>query len=462
MYGQRFTVKPEIRITMDKSENLDDTSKYGFEWYVIDPAFIPVTSAKVVLSTQHILDTVLTLRPGANYTLNCKITDKKTGVKWTGTALLTVTTSIFEGWLALCEVNGESRLDMATYANSNYKLVPGVLDSVGSGLSMKGRPLNIAYTTQAALLGNVVANGIYVSTTQGTNRIDPETFKWSPNLNIQFDMLASLPPGFAADLVVPGTPQANYLHSMDSNVYWHYRPLQKNWGAIINVVTGESEPFKAAPFIALPSNTTSFGSIIFDTGKKRFLRHLSTAASSSLMPSTGMTLFNYNNMGMDLVYMAHSPYNGGEVYSVFKNSATNKFYLARFTLGTSINQTYYAEITGTDITKAELFAVNPDYGYLFYNVGGKVYEYDLGLKKSFLMIDKGTSSISVLKFHPFLKSTYATIGKKLVVASYDPSLPSASCGTLELYNVAGINGALSSFLSLQGFGKIKSLTYRER
>jgi hypothetical protein len=94
MYGQRFTVKPEIRITMDKSENLDDTSKYGFEWYVIDPAFIPVTSAKVVLSTQHILDTVLTLRPGANYTLNCKITDKKTGVKWAGTALLTVTTSI--------------------------------------------------------------------------------------------------------------------------------------------------------------------------------------------------------------------------------------------------------------------------------------------------------------------------------------------------------------------------------
>ena len=279
--GQRFTIQPAVQMSMDQAENIKDTSKYGFEWYVIDPTAIPVSSGKIILSKQHHLDTVLTLKPGANYTLYYKITDKKTNVNWMSTALLSVTTSIFEGWLALCEVNGQSRVDMATYASGNYKLIPGVLDSVGSGLSMTGKPLNIVYTAQAALLGNTVSNGIYVSTSEGTNRIDPETFKWSTNMNVQFDMLAPLPSDFAADFIMPGNPQANYLHSTDSNVYWHYRPLQKKWGAVINVVTGEPQPFKAAPFIAMPSNTTSYGSIWFDPAKKRFLRHLSTAASCS-------------------------------------------------------------------------------------------------------------------------------------------------------------------------------------
>ncbi|MES2332025.1 MAG: PKD-like family lipoprotein [Bacteroidota bacterium] len=467
VYGQRFTIQPGIQMTMDMAANIDDTSKYSFEWYIIDPTYIPVPNAKFLLSTKRVLDTVLSLKPGSNYPLTFKVTDKKTNVKWAGNSLLTVSTSIFEGWLALCDVNGKSRLDMASWDNASYKLIPSVLDSVASGLSMNGKPYNVSFCTQSGALGSALANAIYISTSEGTNRIDPETFKWSSNMNIQYDMLAPVSSGFITDMMHPTAGQSNYLHSVDSNLYWYYRPLQFNWGATINVVTGEANPFKAAPFIAAPAGAMPYGSIIFDATNKRFLRHISSTVSCSLMPSTGMTLFNYNNMAMDLVYMGFSTYNGGEVCSVFKNAATNKFYLAKFTLAATITQTYYAEITGTNIANAEMFTVNPDYGYLFYNVGGKVYEYDLGLKKSILMLDKGTSGISILKFHPFQKATYQngtkqTLYNKLIVASYDPSKPAGTAGTLELYNVPGINGNITSYLSIPGFGKIKSLTYRER
>ncbi|MES2005905.1 MAG: PKD-like family lipoprotein [Bacteroidota bacterium] len=467
VYGQRFTIQPGIQMTMDMAANIDDTSKYSFEWYIIDPTYIPVPNAKFLLSTKRILDTVLSLKPGSNYPLTFKITDKKTNVKWTGNSLLTVTTSIFEGWLALCDVNGKSRLDMASWDNTSYKLIPSVLDSVASGLSMNGKPINATYCTQTGALGTALANAIYISTSEGTNRIDPETFKWSSNMNIQYDILAPVSSGFVADMIHPTAGQINYLHSADSNLYSYYKPLQINWGATINVVTGETNPFKAAPFIAAPSGAVPYGSIIFDVTNKRFVRHMSSAISCSLMPTTGMTLFNYSNIGMDLVYMAYSIYNGGEVNAVFKNSSTNKFYLAKFTLAATITQTYYAEITGTNIANAELFAVNPDYGYLFYNVGGKVYEYDLGLKKSFLMLDKGASAITVMKFHPFQKNTYQlgpkqVLYNKLVVGSYDPAKPSETAGLLDLYTVPGINGNLNAYLSIPGFGKIKSLTYRER
>src|SRR6188768_4075742 len=68
IYGQRFTIKPSVQMSMDQAENINDTSKYGFEWYVIDPTAIPVNSGKIMLSKQHNLDTVLTLKPSAAYT----------------------------------------------------------------------------------------------------------------------------------------------------------------------------------------------------------------------------------------------------------------------------------------------------------------------------------------------------------------------------------------------------------
>jgi hypothetical protein len=115
----------------------------------------------------------------------------------------------------------------------------------------------------------------------------------------------------------------------------------------------------------------------------------------------------------------------------------------------------------TDIGKAEQFAINPDFGYIFYNVGSKVYEYDMFQKRSKLMVDKGVDKISLMKFQQVFMRSTKDVSNKLVVCSYNPGSPAES-GKMELYNVPNLNADLSLTASYTGFGKIVSVSYRER
>jgi hypothetical protein len=466
-YGEKLSIKPKLQLTMDTEANTYDTSKYSYEWSTLDMGQL-YANQRNVLATTRDLNAAITIAPGSNYTLYYRITDKKTGVQAQGSAKLSVTTSIYEGWLALCDLNGKSRLDMASYANASYIMIPDVLNYTGSTLPMTSKPVSVTYLAQAPLTNLAIAKGIYVSTEAGSNRIDPETFKWDATMNIQSDMLSKAPANFVADVIVPTSASSviDYMHSTAGDVYYYYRSFQTFFSAAINVITGEPASFPTSPYLVTsPSNAGSTGAILYDTKGKRFVRHLAGAATCSPMPSN-IPLFDYHT-GMDLTYMEWTPYNGGEVTAVLHSMEAGKYYLAKFTLASSINQTYYAEITATDFDKAENFAVSPDFGYLLYNVGGKVYEYDLGLKQSILMIDQ-PKPVTLLKFQHFLTPAYTTgtAGKqvlynKLIVASNDASNVTAG-GTLDFYNVPQVNGPLTIFQSLTGFGKIKDLTYRER
>jgi hypothetical protein len=157
-------------------------------------------------------------------------------------------------------------------------------------------------------------------------------------------------------------------------------------------------------------------------------------------------------------------------YAILKDPVTSKYYMLRFVLGAA--QNYFQEITGTDITNATNFAVSPDLGYLFYSVGSKVYEYDLSLQQSFLMLDKGNAQVSYLSFlHIYDRyglagmtknANYFSWSTQLTVGSYDPSGTAGSNGTLEQYTVEPVNGQIQRTVQWTGFGKIVSIGYRSR
>ncbi|MDH7460765.1 PKD-like family lipoprotein [Chitinophagaceae bacterium 26-R-25] len=463
-YGEKLSIKPILKLTMDTEANTYDTAKYSYEWSTLDASALYASQRKILAKT-HDLDAAIVIQPGANYTLYFRITDKKTGVQAQGTARLSVVTSIYEGFLALCEVNGQSRLDMASFSKGAYTIIPDVLGYTGSQLPMTAKPVGVTFFQQAAITNSTATKGIYISTADGTNRIDPETFKWDLTMNIQTDMLSKVPSNFTADAFLPSS-SCSYMHSPAGNLYYYLRTYQMYFSSIINIATGETDPFTASPFMAgAPTQSDLYGTVLYDTKNKRFLRHVPGATTCSPMP-TSMPLFDYKT-GMDLTYMEWTPYNSGEVTAVLQNVEAGKSYLAKITLSSSINQTYYAEITATDFDKAEKFAVSPDFSYLFYSVGGKVYEYDLGLKKSILMIDQ-PKPVTLLKFQHFFNGGYTsgTAGRqvlynKLIVATHD-GVSATSGGTLDFYNVPQVNGPLTLFQSLTGFGKVKDLTYRER
>lgn len=456
LLGEKFNIKPILNFSLD---NNFDENNYTYDWVALKTDGVLPLEVRKNLATTRNLEIPITI-PSGPYTAYYRITDKRTGVMYQATFKLNVQTSIYEGWLVLSDVNNTARLDMVSNINNAFVNYTDVLDKVGSELKLTGKPIDVhCYAYMPTFYG------IYISTDKSTDKIEPETFKWLNTYNLKYEVLGNTPSDFHADGFSKVTGGNNYMYAANY-VYYYYSDYQIRYSTPINLVKGELLPFKASPFMA---STTAANldalALLFDIEKKRFVRHINNEGTSTLMP-TG-TLFDYNNVGKDLVYMEGTTYNGSDAFAVLKDPLTQKSYLARIGLKNGFIQNYYGEITGTDIDKAEKFAVSPEFGYLFYNVGSKVYEYDMVLKTSKLMLDKGADKISLLKFHKFDRSGatrpyYQTRIKNLMIGSYNPSLPADKNGTLELYTVPPVNGNIVLAESFTGFGKIVSVSYRER
>lgn len=456
LLGQKFQITPVLKFSKDDGK---DDSRYTFEWIALNTANVLPGDRQKFLGNTRNLDITLQIPPG-DYKVYYNVQDKQTGVKYRTIFSLKVETSIFEGWMVLNDINGTARLDMVSKINNVFTPIVDVLASTGSELVLKGKPVDVyCYAYKPS------EYGIYVSTDQATNRIDPETFKWKSTFNLSYEMVANVPQNFHADFFAAiKTSSGNAYMYSGGNVYYYFSIFQINYSTPINLVKGETVPFKSAPFLVAATDPKTFTAraVMFDVDKKRFLNHGNNESNSFTFSAS--TLFDFNNVGMDLVYMEYSEYNGGDVFAILKNPA-GKIYLARFNAFSGV-QIYFEEIVGTDIAAAQYFAVSPVYGYLFYGAGGKVYEYDTSLKTSKLMLDKGTEKISLLQF-PKMSTTaskpeYAKKKTQLIVASYDPALPADKNGKMETFDVPSLNGDLVPVDKYTGFGKIISVNYRQR
>ncbi|WP_316822260.1 PKD-like family lipoprotein [Pedobacter gandavensis] len=461
LVGETLQIKPVLKFTRDESGKEDD---YTYEWIGFKIETTANATTKFVIANTRNLDQSIGLLPG-DYNVHYAVKDKRTGVSYRSVFKLKVETSLNEGWLVLNDVNGQARLDMVSKIKDKYKNITDVLKVAESGLSLRGKPLDVycyAY--------NFSEYGVYVSTDQSTDRVDQNTFKWKNTLNLKYEFVASVPDDFHADffsaIKEPSAYGTSYLFARNK-VYFYQSTQSIRYGLPINLVKGEINTFKAAPFVTVAQDPSTLNAvaIMFDVDKKRFLRHGNNENTSSTMANPTNLLFNYNNVGMDLLYMEQVTFNGGEVFALLKNSA-GKVFLARFNPTNGI-QSYFEEIAVSEISNAEHFAVHPGFGYLFYTIDSKVYEYDTSLKTTKLMLDKGTEKISLMKFQKFaqkgsLRPYNDSRKDQLLLCTYNPAQAADQNGTMELYNVPNLNAALTLGESYTGFGKIVSVSYRER
>lgn len=458
-YGKPLTIKPEVSYTLDRN---GDPSRYSYEWRYVDPID---RNLHVFATTQNLELPGVTLKADS-YSFFYRITDKETGVTFDKPFTLTVRNEINEGWLLMTDVNGKAQLDMLSLEVDNtFTTINDLLAKTGSGLTLKGKPtLVYGYDLISPFIppGINLLYGLYVGTDQETNRLEPETFKWSSIYNAEFEVFGyAFPENFHYDVIRRAGSNRSYVVA-NGDLFCYDRTLNARYGITLNYLNGKL--FKVAPCIAVNEIDITVPCVAFDMDNKRFVKHISPSnatVSTFTDPTPANKKFSYN-IGMDLTYM---DFNTGakEVYAILKN-ASNQYWLAKFTPSSGV-QSYYAEITATDFDKAEKIAISPDKGYVFYNVGGKVYEYDLSLKTAKLMLDKGAEKISVLKFQQFhngkLPKKYFD-DNKLIVCSYDPSLPANKNGKMEMFDVPTLNADLTLYKSYTGFGKVVSLHYRER
>lgn len=447
--GDNFTIKPDLNPTMDDGSNPD---RYSYEWIGLNSAKLLLESKTTIATTKN-LEGILKLPPG-KYEVSYFVKDNVTGVVWRQKPfILNVVSSIYEGWMVIGDADGKPRLDMVSILPGipQPRIIPDVLDVVGSALKLSGKAVDVACLGNA--LSTTSAYGIYATTTEnGTARIDPDSFGWTQSQNIAYETLGgAFPTNFGIDFMKSPAGGENFLYSK-GNIYYYLRVFNIKYGLPQNMMETDTKTFYAAPFIA--ENSGSSGTpVFFDKDARRFVRFNYTKGNCSPMPPlTGSsTVLDWNNTNSDLVYMTTSSYNGFENFAVLKNISTGKFHLLRFTR--ALAQSYYKEIVNApDFDKATKFAVSPDSGYLFYVAGNKVYEYDHGTQSAKLMIDKGANEITFIGF----VNNARNADKKLVVGSYGTS------GTLELYTVPPVNGDLILTDTFSGLCKIVDVAFRRR
>jgi len=447
--GDYFKIAPDLNPTLDDASN---PNRYSYEWIAVNPLKL-VSESKTVISKTKDIDGILKLPP-AKYTVYYFVKDNVTGVTWQQEPfILNVVSSIYEGWMVIGDVDGKARLDMVSIIPGvvTPRIINDVLDASGSALKLTGKAVDVECFGSA--LSSVAVYGIYVTATEnGTARIDPDSFGWTQSQNISYETVGgSLPTNFGVDFMKSPASGENFIYSK-GNIYAYYRTFQVKYGLPQNKLDTETKTFYAAPFIA--ENAGSLGNPVFyDQEGRRFVRYSMSKSTCSAMPPVAgtATTLDWNNTNCDLVYMTTSAFNSRENFAVLKNISTGKFYLLRFT--TALVQSYYKEILNApDFDKATKFAVSPDSGYLFYVVGGKLYEYDNGTQSAKLMLDKGTEEITYIGFH----SNAKTFAKKLVVGSY------GTTGKLELFTVPPVNGNLVLDNTYNGLCKIVDVAYRPR
>ncbi|WP_162799834.1 PKD-like family lipoprotein [Pedobacter jeongneungensis] len=459
VYGKQFVLKPDLKFTEDAGA---DESRYTYEWSYIGPNGLG-GSKLFVLATSKNLDVKMTVIAGT-YQFYYSVTDKNSGIKFRYPFTLKVVNEINEGWMMMCDVSGKARVDMLSLNTAGeFDLITDLLATTGSELKLEGKPV-LAYTYSTGLLvgPDQISYGLYFGTDKSTQKVDPNTFKWTKTMGLTYEMFGNVPEAFYADVIKQRASGASYMIGK-GNAYYYERVQNIYYSAPINYIASEQKEFKVAPFIA--GNhliVASAHAVFYDTTNRRFVKHAGSAATCSTIPdpADAQKLFSFTT-GMDLIYMQWVGFNGGEVFSVLKDPNSSKRLLARFNSGNNA-QSYYAEILATDFANAEFYAVSPDLGYIFYSVGGKVYEYDMSLKTTKLMLDLGTKKVSFLQFYEFKNTTKYKDSNKLMVGAYDAALPEGQNGSLGIYTVPPVNGDLILYKNYTGFGKIKSLTYRER
>ncbi|GAA4298773.1 PKD-like family lipoprotein [Aestuariibaculum suncheonense] len=447
-----FNIVPELSFSEDENEQ----GQYSYKWEAVKSKNVLNGDQVYELSNERDLLERVTLAPG-EYDLYYTVKDLKTGLEVFKSFKLNVVTGFSEGWLLLSDTSTGPRLDMVSKVAGEFNPIYNVLD--GSGLELSGTP-KFVYTYP--YLPNFY--GIYVSTSgNGTVKLDPDTFEWKSTYNIAHEFVISQPENLEADAVMGSTGNWGYAN-VNGDLYHFYRPQRKYFGVKVNHINNDY--FKASPIMCME---LAYGyGMFYDDTNKRFVRNEQSSGKTTVMPNPASANMKFDyTTGKDLVFMVNNNFGNtwyGSVFAILNDPSDNKYYMAHF-VSWSGQQKYYEEIVAPDFDQATSYAVSPNYGYLFYAVGGKVYQYDLYSKQTKPMVDLGSEQISLLKFEPFFNwfsADNTALSKKLVVCSYDPAGEEGSNGAMRLYYVPEINGQIELEQTYTGFGKIKSIAYRER
>lgn len=459
--GQPLYIQPELIFTEDKDFKEEN---YTFKWSVWRDNKLETLSEEKNLATD------IPLLPGS-YRFFFEVRDNRTGVISRREFAVHITSEIATGWLVLNDIDSESRLDMLNFSSDEegFTYYKDILKSTNS-VELYGKPKVVTYLQKLDPFNSATIQGIYVGTDQMTTVINNNNNSWTNYRDLKMEVFRNIPADFHAERIFPmgmrpGTSSSrDQVYVLGSDGVLSLENVRQSMvhGAAVNRLTAGVIPISR--FAATMKGEISPYIVMYDTQNKRFLVHKGLDVTA-FVPTAEPQMFNPGNVGMDLLFMDFTTALSGQFYALLKNEE-GKVFLTRFVANNTVfNPLTFEEISASvPLMDAEFYALDPSQGYIMYNVGSKVYQYDPFTKSNKEMLDFGSRKISLLKYQEMVRSAsnsrYMEYATKLIVCTYDEGEPTES-GTMELYTVPSLNGALTSYQKFNGFGKIVDVTYRE-
>ncbi|MCS3556159.1 MULTISPECIES: PKD-like family lipoprotein [unclassified Sphingobacterium] len=458
--------------------NLQDTARYAYTWWILDN-FIKTRLPQIRTAFITAGDIEKTgLRGEINFLV--EVTDKISGFKSNGLALVLYLHPLTEGWMLLCEKEGHSDLNFLSYDYDGYELYRGIADTLGITALLSGKPVSSANAQLNGLYGSWYDYSIAISTENKylvlnwlnfSYRKEPSetiTTALKPSSTTPLylsgvDGLIQTPTDFYAMYVDQIPPFGKFDHAVPFNDYNLIDPDK-------GVLPDPPDKFQASPVI-IPYYDRSggaFKNMVYDLDRSRFVippyyfagNFISRYADVSFNPAFDLTGFE-PRCGAAMDYAGVMQFN-----MVMKNEADEYLFLSFLQNGLLQKKEIINE---PRLGMAEHMVMDMRSGYVIFNNQNQLFAYDYTTKKTRQLLDFGTEKISLLKFEHSLdmaqdvytvgrKAAYQALVKQLVVCTYDQGRPDNS-GTFHLYDIPIGHQPLIEKTQIAGLPRIQSATF---
>lgn len=495
LVGEPITIKPNLELTLPGNE-----ADYSYEWIWVGGTYQKKYSHARVWSTAKEWDEFAIGLPSGEYKFYYRVIDERTGVKWLSDFFtIRIINDISTGFFILSEVNGIGRLDFINYANSVFDLRLDILTNIGSEVPVLEKPLGVVCVQDinspysgASLVSGESSYMAAILTEKGMYRLHPSTLLYEEKYNMTQSIFVEnmLPSDFYVKKVLLPSSAANDFMLMDNhnNLLFAYPGggLYATANTFTNTYTGDKHRMNISPWAVYPNSI--YYSVMYDTDNLSFARQTSSNATEATYYATSLEkeweyngeklLFKFNNTGKELVYMHYRVGEPGytsvaTVYAILKDPGTGELFLGCFSHTGA--QRFYRQLKDLpELANAKEIAMTWNTNrnhyanqYLYYRTDTKIYVYNMNDGTTNVAFETAQGElISHFKFTQLGNAAYFV--DRMLLCTYNPSLPAEHCGKLRVMDTESTYGSLSvrkqngEDMVWEGFGKIIDLSWKNK
>jgi hypothetical protein len=456
--GDTLKLSPEITQTISGDS-------LNYLWFVYDNSAnvsytLPKDTIAVTKNLNYIIDpSVFVL--GESYRLTGKVTDSKTGISSFIFYDLTISNKYSSGWMFFEETpTGTADFSMILSDNS---VVHNLYSLINPSAPLLGKPVAIT-STSFDITDDISGPGKRIYLLTENNGIELNALTLQKKFPLDYLFFAPPTPekptfiGWTAYLYGSGLFQRMGVAVNNGKVYVNLVggfPGIKKWGNALATPNADFD-YEMSPDIAGGNSYSStYPIVMYDTKHKRFYSVGTTSLAA--FPATASTVFDMNNVGLDLLKLDSSNVSGTS-NAVMNNTATGTPYLLQFKTKASaadpVITVANVAMNAPGIINSKAITASTLTPHIYYASGNTIVKYET---TSNTVVNQysfpGSEMISKMEY---VKNAPDLSGARLVVVTWN-----GTESKVYYFSISTLGDLSTTYTNMfTGFAKIVDLAYK--